>query len=485
MARPIMVREDHGRPPVAAEGAFASADGRAVAVRRPGPRQELPVEHDVAIRGQRRGTLRRPDEQLAHRHPARAPRRPSTEPGHEGRQVRLVDVEAVDLARPRRVSPTTRIGRHVRVLEEHVEGVEAVAVHAPLGPAADHVELGPLDLLDPPVELRLLGQERVVIELPTARVRRSRPARRTRTPSCSVEAAGRGVDAGRVTPDVPVGVRTLARGARGDEPRVLVAGVVHDQVEDHPDPEAVGLRDEAVEVRLAPEPCIDRPVVAHVIADVPPRRRVDRRQPDRVDAEPVPPEVGEVLDEAAQVARSRLRRCPRSSAGRPGTRPRDATSRRRTGRAGELDAPTVRRPDRRRRASARRAAGSRTARRSAGASRPGDRRRPPLVPGRPDRRVADPPGLREVVDCRQVAGRMTADEREQPGSPVSTISRGFAAWSCGAARRAAIRAHSRRRCDPRRSPVDDASRRRPSRARAGGASGCPRRDRDRRRSRGR
>ena len=45
-----------------------------------------------------------------------------------------------------------------------------------------------------------------------------------------------------------------------------------------------------------------RVVVADVVADVVPGRRVDRRQPDRVDAETVGAEVVEVVDDAGQVA---------------------------------------------------------------------------------------------------------------------------------------------------------------------------------------
>ena len=49
---------------------------------------------------------------------------------------------------------------------------------------------------------------------------------------------------------------------------MLVAGVVHDQVEDHPDATPVGLVDEPVEVGVAPEERVDRRVVADVVADV-------------------------------------------------------------------------------------------------------------------------------------------------------------------------------------------------------------------------
>ena len=83
---------------------------------------------------------------------------------------------------------------------------------------------------------------------------------------------------------------------------MLVAGVVEDQVEDDPDPSPVRLGDEPIEVRLGPEQRIDRPVVADVIAEVESGRRVDRRQPEGVDAETGPAQVVEVVDDTRQVA---------------------------------------------------------------------------------------------------------------------------------------------------------------------------------------
>ena len=67
-------------------------------------------------------------------------------------------------------------------------------------------------------------------------------------------------------------------------------------------PRRVGLGDESIEVGFGPEQRIDPFVVADVVAEVEPRRRVDRRQPDGVDAETVRAEVVEVVDDARQVA---------------------------------------------------------------------------------------------------------------------------------------------------------------------------------------
>ena len=65
------------------------------------------------------------------------------------------------------------------------------------------------------------------------------------------------------------------------------------------------LGDQAIEVVERPEDRVDRVVVGHVVADVEAGRRVDRRQPDRIDAErPLGAvvEVVELVDQARQVA---------------------------------------------------------------------------------------------------------------------------------------------------------------------------------------
>ena len=85
-----------------------------------------------------------------------------------------------------------------------------------------------------------------------------------------------------------------------------------------------------------PNTRIDRVVVGHVVADVEAGRRVDRRQPDRVDAERCSRavvEVVELVDQARQVPDAVAVRVREASAGRPGRRRRAATSRRRTRRS--------------------------------------------------------------------------------------------------------------------------------------------------------
>ena len=74
-------------------------------------------------------------------------------------------------------------------------------------------------------------------------------------------------------------------GDRVPEPLVLVRRVVRDDVDRHPDPELVRVGDERVEVVERAELRVDVDVVGDVVAVVCLRRGVERRQPERVDAQ--------------------------------------------------------------------------------------------------------------------------------------------------------------------------------------------------------
>jgi hypothetical protein len=81
---------------------------------------------------------------------------------------------------------------------------------------------------------------------------------------------------------------------------MLIARMVHDEVDDHPHPTAVRLVHELDEIRERAELRLDRCVARDVVAAVPHRRGIERRQPETVHAEP-----GEVIQlggKARQVA---------------------------------------------------------------------------------------------------------------------------------------------------------------------------------------
>ena len=108
--------------------------------------------------------------------------------------------------------------------------------------------------------------------------------------------------------------------ARLLEPRVVGRGVVHHEVGDHAHAALVRRLDERAEVVDRPVVGVDGVEVGDVVAAVAQRRRVERQQPEAVDAEPL--EVVELLGQPAEVAASRRRCRRRSRAGGSRRRPR-------------------------------------------------------------------------------------------------------------------------------------------------------------------
>jgi len=66
---------------------------------------------------------------------------------------------------------------------------------------------------------------------------------------------------------------------------MLVRGVIRHEVDEHADSAAVRLLEEAVEIPERAEGRIDVAVIGYVVAEVLHRRPIERRDPDRVDAE--------------------------------------------------------------------------------------------------------------------------------------------------------------------------------------------------------
>lgn len=186
------------------------------------------------------------------------------------------------------------------MLEVGVEDVEAEAGDPALQPEAHDAQARGPDLRVVPVEVGLLGQERVEVVLTGLLVQRPRGAAEERAPVVRRAPAAR-----RVAPDVPVAPRVDPVRARLLEPRVQVGRVVEDEVEDHVDAAAPRLGDQPVEVLVGAERGVDRAVVGDVVADVAPGRDVDRREPQALDAQRgvgAVVEVVELLHDAAQVA---------------------------------------------------------------------------------------------------------------------------------------------------------------------------------------
>ncbi len=183
-------------------------------------------------------------------------------------------------------------------------GVDAEAVDATLEPEAHHRLDGRPHLRIPPVEVRLAAGVRMQVVLTGPLVQRPGRSRRGEAAKPVVR---RPTVGSRLGPHVPVAFGAVAAGPRLDEPRMLVAGVVGDEVDQDPDPTPMRLGDQPVEVGQGAVRRIDGTVVGHVVAVVDLRRRVERREPDRVDAERIGRSVIEVVEpggDARQVADS-------------------------------------------------------------------------------------------------------------------------------------------------------------------------------------
>jgi hypothetical protein len=213
-------------------------------------------------------------------------------------RVQLV-VPAGDLLVEVALAQRRRVVAQLGVLADEQRDVDAEAVDAAQEPEARDVEHRLAHLGVAPVQVRHLLEEDVQPVLLRALVPRPRRTAPDRDPVVRRPAARRGV-----APDVPVAPRVVARRARGGEPRVVARRVVGHVVDDHLQPELVRARHQRVEVGERPEQRVDVGVVGDVVAEVAHRRAVERRQPDRVDAEPreVPQprrDPGEIADPVA------------------------------------------------------------------------------------------------------------------------------------------------------------------------------------------
>src|SRR5207253_8571012 len=159
--------------------------------------------------------------------------------------------------------------------------VDAEPIDAAVEPEAHDVVDLLSDRVVAPVKVGLLGEE--VVQVVLAALLVPRPGRPD--PTEHRAPVVRWTPAPAVGPDVVVALRIGARRSGGLEPRVLVRGVTRHDVDDDPDVPAVGFRQEAIEVAERPEGGIDVAVIRYVVTEVGHWRAIERREPDRVDAE--------------------------------------------------------------------------------------------------------------------------------------------------------------------------------------------------------
>ncbi len=133
-----------------------------------------------------------------------------------------------------------------------------------------------------PVEVGLLGEERVQVVLAGGLVERPGRTAEQRLPVVGRAAVRRGIP-----PHVPVPPRTRPGRSGIDEPVVPIGRVVRHEVDEHPDVPLVTGGEEPVEVGQIPVDGVDVGVVRHVVAEVGLGRREEGAEPDRVDPEGV------------------------------------------------------------------------------------------------------------------------------------------------------------------------------------------------------
>jgi hypothetical protein len=243
------------------------------------PRHHREVEGHVALVtiAEVRDHIGRPLVGLGQQHPAR---------------VLLVDFLADPLQELVGLGQVLAVG--ALTLEHVGHGIEAEPVQAHVQPEPDDLEHDLLDLGVVVVEVRLVGEEAVPVEGLGLGIPGPVGGLGVDEDDAGVQVALVGVG-----PHVPVALGR-AGPARLLEPGVLVGGVVHHHVGDHPDAAGVGRLEEVVEVAEGAVVGQDREVVADVVAAVAQRGLVDRQQPDAVDPQPL--QVVEPLGQPAEVA---------------------------------------------------------------------------------------------------------------------------------------------------------------------------------------
>ena len=213
--------------------------------------------------------------------------------------LRTVQVVDLPLSPPADLGGVVSGGRRVvaelRVVDQPVRDIDPEARDAPVEPEPQDVAERASDLLVPPVEIGLLGEEVVEVVLTRRGVELPRASPEDRSPVVRWGSVGP-----RIRPHVPVAVRGLPRGPRVHEPRVPVARVVGNEVEEDPDAPRTRLGHELVERVEIAEVRVDVSVVGDVVAPVEVRGGVDRRQPYAID--PEPSQVIEMLDDPPEVA---------------------------------------------------------------------------------------------------------------------------------------------------------------------------------------
>ena len=173
-----------------------------------------------------------------------------------------------------------RIVPQLLVAEIVVHGVQAEAVHASVEPELHGRKHGILNFCVVEIQIRLRGQEVVLVILPPHAVPFPAGAAEDRQPVVWRRAIRL-----RIGPDVPVSLGIVAARPALHEPGMPVGGVRDDLNDDDLQTEIMRRRHHLVEIGKRAEDRINIAIIGDVVAHVGHRRGKERRQPDRIDPE--------------------------------------------------------------------------------------------------------------------------------------------------------------------------------------------------------
>ena len=183
------------------------------------------------------------------------------------------------------------------VFDERVSDVDTEAVDASLKPELKSLlELGTQSGVTP-IEVGLFRQEQMAVVLSACFIEGPGWASEVCDP-----VVGRSAVGCWVTPQVVVAVGTGRVLNCSSEPPVLVAGVVRNDVEHNSQTEFVRAINQPLHCHQVAEDGLDVDIVGNVVAVICHGRRVARRDPDDVDAQPG--EVVQALGDPGQIADS-------------------------------------------------------------------------------------------------------------------------------------------------------------------------------------
>src|SRR5271155_5666137 len=115
-----------------------------------------------------------------------------------------------------------------RVFDQMPDDVDAEAVDSLIQPKPEYVMHGVDDFAIAPVQIRLRGEERMIVILACLAVELPGASPEFRQPIVGRTAVGRGV-----APDVPISFRIRSGGSAPDEPGMLVGRMIRHEVEQY------------------------------------------------------------------------------------------------------------------------------------------------------------------------------------------------------------------------------------------------------------